>query len=78
MTESPFGAGSEPIFVAIDPASKFAYVTNLGSDNVSAYAINATNGELVVVAGSPFGAGTQPSGVATCRVTAGACKPPPL
>jgi DNA-binding beta-propeller fold protein YncE len=61
---SPFGAGTEPEGVAVDPTGKFAYVANYGSDNVSAYTINATSGKLKSVAGSPFGAGTNPTGVA--------------
>ena len=38
----------------------FAYVANYGSNNVSAYTINATSGALTPVAGSPFAAGTNP------------------
>jgi 6-phosphogluconolactonase (cycloisomerase 2 family) len=30
------------------PKGKFAYVSNFGSDNVSAYTINATSGALIV------------------------------
>jgi 6-phosphogluconolactonase (cycloisomerase 2 family) len=41
----------------------FAYVANQGSDNVSAYTINATTGELSEVAGSPFAAGDFPTSV---------------
>jgi hypothetical protein len=37
-------------------------VTNYGSDNVSAYTVNAKSGALTPVAGSPFGAGTNPAG----------------
>jgi 6-phosphogluconolactonase len=64
---SPFGAGTNPIAVAVDPTGKFAYVTNVGSANVSAYAINATSGALTPVAGSPFAAGTNPVGIAVAR-----------
>ena len=46
--------------MAIDPTGSFAYVVNANSDNVSAYKINATSGALTPVAGSPFGAGTDP------------------
>ena len=45
---------------AIDPKGKFAYVTNQGSANVSAYPIIATSGALTPVAGSPFAAGSGP------------------
>ena len=43
---------------------EFAYVANSGSGNVSAYTIDATNGALTPAAGSPFGAGSGPHGVA--------------
>jgi 6-phosphogluconolactonase len=49
-----------PAWVAVDPLGKFAYVTNLDSDNVSAYSIDAATGELTAVAGSPFGTGAWP------------------
>ena len=38
---SPFTAGTDPEYVAVDPAGKFAYVPNVGSTNISAYAIEA-------------------------------------
>jgi hypothetical protein len=57
--------------------SKFAYVTNYGSGDVSAYAV-AGSGALTQLAASPFEAGTAPLGIATCSVTAGKCIPPPL
>ncbi|MBI3656985.1 MAG: beta-propeller fold lactonase family protein [Acidobacteria bacterium] len=41
----------------------FAYVANWGSDNVSAYIINATTGALTPVLGSPFPAGSAPGSV---------------
>ncbi|MGB8965284.1 MAG: beta-propeller fold lactonase family protein [Candidatus Cybelea sp.] len=45
-------------------AVEFAYVTNLSSNNVSAYAINASTGALTQLTGSPFAAGYQPTSVA--------------
>ncbi|MGB8907796.1 MAG: beta-propeller fold lactonase family protein, partial [Candidatus Cybelea sp.] len=42
-----------------DGAVQFAYVANFGSKNVSAYSI-AAGGALTPLAGSPFGAGTEP------------------
>lgn len=47
-----------------DGTVQFAYVTNFGSKNVSAYAIDATSGALTPLAGSPFRAGTDPWGIA--------------
>jgi 6-phosphogluconolactonase len=43
--------------------AQFAYVPNVGSNNVSAYRIGA-NGALTPVAGSPFAAGSGPFAVA--------------
>jgi 6-phosphogluconolactonase len=60
---SPFAAGNFPVTVAVDPAGKFAYVTNGGDNNVSAYRIGA-NGALTPVAGSPFATGNFPVTVA--------------
>jgi 6-phosphogluconolactonase len=70
---SPFAAGPEPWGVAVDPAGKFAYVTNVtdggkfayvtnvtspsSPGSVSAYAINARSGALTQVKGSPFSSG---------------------
>ena len=61
---SPFGAGSAPYGIAIDPTGNYAYVPNSGSNNVSGYAIDATSGALKKVKGSPFDAGTEPVAVA--------------
>jgi 6-phosphogluconolactonase len=47
----------------MDPAAKFAYVANRGSDDVSAYTI-ASNGALTPIPGSPFPAGRGPLSVA--------------
>ena len=43
---------------------EFTYVANVYSNNVSAYAISASNGALTQVQGSPFAAGYGPYGVA--------------
>jgi DNA-binding beta-propeller fold protein YncE len=53
-----------PEGVAVDPTGKFVYVTNYGSDNVSAYTIDTHRGLLTEVEGSPFTAGEGPQGVA--------------
>jgi 6-phosphogluconolactonase len=42
-------AGTGPDSVAVDPAGKFAYVTNFGSKDVSMYTINATTGALASI-----------------------------
>src|SRR5271168_420965 len=43
---------------------RFAYVVNRGSNNVSAYSVNAATGTLAAIAGSPFSAGNLPLAVA--------------
>jgi 6-phosphogluconolactonase len=47
--------------LAVDPSGKFVYVTYTNSNNsVMAYAINAGNGALTAVPGSPFPTGSNP------------------
>jgi DNA-binding beta-propeller fold protein YncE len=75
---SPFvDPGSLPYGGAVDSTSRFAYITNLRSNDVSAYAITV-RGALRKVKGSPYKTGTLPFGVSVCRVTAGKCSPSPL
>ena len=50
--------------MAVDPTGKFIYENNFGSNNASAYAINATSGALTGVKGSPFKTGFNSYGVA--------------
>jgi hypothetical protein len=57
---------------------EFAYVVNVYSNNVSAYTINPSNGALTQVQGSPFAAGDEPAGIATCEVEHHRCVPPTL
>ena len=78
MVGSPYKAGYLSYGAAVDSASKFAYVTNAGSNNISAYTINASSGALRKVKGSPFKAGSGAFGISVCRATAGKCIPPPL
>jgi 6-phosphogluconolactonase (cycloisomerase 2 family) len=66
---SPFGAGTWPFGLAsivINSGASYLYATNEGSDNVSAYAVNASSGALTQVTGSPFGAGTEPIDATIC------------
>lgn len=80
LADSPFKDGSvhsNPITGAVDSTSKFTYITNEGSNNISVYAV-AAGGALRKVKGSPFAAGTGPIGIAVCRVTSGNCIPVPL
>lgn len=62
----PVVVGTAPIRLRIDPSSTFLYVTNSGSNTVSAFQIGA-GGVLAPLAGSPFpmpGAGPQDISVA--------------
>jgi 6-phosphogluconolactonase (cycloisomerase 2 family) len=52
--------GSKPAAVAQDPRNRFVYVANAGSDNVSAFAIDAQSGQLIEVEGSPYTVGKSP------------------
>jgi 6-phosphogluconolactonase len=56
---SPFTVGNQPAGVAIDPAGKFLFVTNMMDDTVSAFTIDATSGALTAIAGSPFSTGPR-------------------
>jgi len=55
-------AGTGPDSVAVDPAGKFAYVTNSASNDVSMYTINSTTGALTSI--GMIAAGTGPDSVA--------------
>jgi YVTN family beta-propeller protein len=55
-------AEPDPISMAVDPAGKFAYVTNSGSNDVSMYTIDATTGALTFI--GSIAAGTDPVSIA--------------
>jgi YVTN family beta-propeller protein len=55
-------AGTDPTSVAVDPTSKFVYVTNSTSNSVSMYTINTTTGALTSV--GQISADMNPSSVA--------------
>ena len=48
--------------MAVDPAGKFAYVTNSNSNDVSMYTINATTGVLTPI--GTIAAGQSPTSIA--------------
>ncbi|HSE47991.1 MAG TPA: beta-propeller fold lactonase family protein [Terriglobales bacterium] len=56
---SPVAAGTTPTGLAVDETGKFLYVTNAGSNNVTAFTV-ASDGRLATIAGSPFAAGASP------------------
>jgi hypothetical protein len=49
---------------------RFAYVANHGSNNISAYSVDATTGALTAIAGSPFAAGNLPVTIAVDQTRA--------
>ena len=54
---SPFATGQGPASMTIDPSGRFAYVNNEDDSpggDISGYTINATNGALTAMLGSPF------------------------
>jgi DNA-binding beta-propeller fold protein YncE len=58
-------AGVEPISMAVDPMGKFAYVSNLRSEDVSMYTINTDTGALTSIGTTTGGGGPiviHPSG----------------
>ena len=55
-------AGTAPVSIAVDPAGKFVYVTNSGSNDVSMYTIDATTGALTSM--GTIAAGTDPVSIA--------------
>ena len=57
-------AGTNPFSDSVDHSGKFAYVANNGSNDVSAYTINAATGALTSI-GAPVAAGTNPNSVTT-------------
>jgi 6-phosphogluconolactonase (cycloisomerase 2 family) len=57
MSGSPFPSGALTSAVAVDPQGALLYAANTGSNNVSAFAIDASSGALGLLAGSPFATG---------------------
>ena len=58
---SPFSAGAAASAVAIDPSGRFAYVASYGGNNVSAFKIDQSTGELLPIAA--YAAGSNPDAV---------------
>ena len=53
---------STPVFVSVDPSGKFAYVSNLKSNDISMYTIDDTTGALTST--GTIAAGQYPSSIA--------------
>jgi 6-phosphogluconolactonase (cycloisomerase 2 family) len=63
MEDVPEKAGGIPYHMAMDPKGRFAMVVNWAAANVSVFRINAVNGKLTPVEGSPFFSGFNPHNV---------------
>jgi 6-phosphogluconolactonase len=59
LTGFPVASGTNASSVTVDPSNQFLYVASRGSANISGYQLNADNGELTAIPGSPFAAGSQ-------------------
>ena len=57
MPGSPFAAGGDAAWTALDPTGTRLYVVNGYDFNVSSYAIDAVSGSLTQIPGSPFASG---------------------
>jgi 6-phosphogluconolactonase (cycloisomerase 2 family) len=58
-------SANSPIYLALDPTGKFAYANNVNGNSVSAFSIDASTGQLMELAGSPFPVpGPNPESVA--------------
>src|SRR5262249_33911111 len=51
--------GFRPADIILDPAARFAFVTNNASFNIATFSVNSTTGQLALV-GSPVAAGRSP------------------
>jgi 6-phosphogluconolactonase len=59
VSGSPYAVGTGPTGVALDKTGSYVYVANKGSNNISAFTLTPTSGQLAAVAGSPFSSGGQ-------------------
>jgi 6-phosphogluconolactonase len=57
--QGPINTGEEPVFVTVDPRSRFVYVSNFQA-GISAFDIVASTGELTPVDSLQYGAGAGP------------------
>jgi 6-phosphogluconolactonase (cycloisomerase 2 family) len=64
-TEASVATGTSPSSVAVHPSGNLVYVSNAGSNDISAFAVRGYPGNfsLVPVSGSPFAAGSSPVSV---------------
>jgi 6-phosphogluconolactonase (cycloisomerase 2 family) len=64
MPGSPFTAGPNPAFIAIDPEARFLYVADNGTNQIFGLTIDPNTGALSPISGSPFAAGSKPVSLA--------------
>jgi 6-phosphogluconolactonase len=58
ITNSPFPTGTNPVSVVVDPKANFIYVANGGSNDISAYTMDSSSGNLTAFASTISLAGT--------------------
>jgi 6-phosphogluconolactonase len=68
---SPFAAGTDPQALAFDWSGSYLYVANNGSDNLSAYAVNASTGALTPQSTATYATGSGPSAVSVAYLDTG-------
>ena len=63
---STVSAGTNPVALTLDASGRFAYVANLGSNNITIFIVDSTTGALTL-AGPPVDAEMGPVSVALTR-----------
>jgi len=63
MQDVPDSAGGLPYHMTLDPQGRFAFVVNAASANISVFRLDAQDGHLSEVEGSPFFTGFNPYSV---------------
>lgn len=58
-TTTSVPVGTNPVNLYLTPGNKYLYVANMGSNNVSGFALNGSGG-LSAISGSPFSSGQAP------------------
>jgi 6-phosphogluconolactonase len=74
---SPFTTGTDPLYMALVPATLvvgqgFLYTANVQDNTISAFTVNGSTGVLTPVNGSPYPAGSSLSGLAVTPAPASA------
>ena len=62
LTNSPFGTGAQPSFIASDPSGKYLFVGNQSSPAIQSFSLDASSGTLTSVA--TYSVGNTPSSIA--------------